>query len=77
MVGNTKQVDIIRDVGNLGRFASKACFKVLTPAAFARFAASMFAIPLKTEMTPNAIFTEHEVYGMLTVGTRHSDLRIR
>ena len=41
------QVDIIRDVGNLGPV---------------HFVAEMFALPLKTDERPLGIFTDHELY---------------
>ncbi|KAF1991439.1 hypothetical protein K402DRAFT_409649 [Aulographum hederae CBS 113979] len=45
------QVDIIRDVGNL---------------AHVHFAADMFDIPLKTENDPRDLFTEHELYMIMS-----------
>ncbi|KAJ5103401.1 hypothetical protein N7532_003930 [Penicillium argentinense] len=45
------QVDITRDVGNL---------------AHIHFASTLFGLPLKTEENPNGLFTEHEMYMILT-----------
>ncbi|KAJ5577571.1 uncharacterized protein N7459_006535 [Penicillium hispanicum] len=45
------QVDITRDVGN---------------AAHVQFAAALFGLPLKTEENPRGLFTEHEMYMILT-----------
>lgn len=45
-----RQVDIIRDVGNL---------------AHVHFAAEMFSLPLKTQDFPHGIFTEQELYLIL------------
>lgn len=47
-----KQVDIVRDVANLVN---------------ARFAASVFSLPIKTEEQPLGIYTEQELYQVLTV----------
>ena len=47
---NTYQVDIVRDVANLVN---------------AKFAASVFSIPIKTEATPSGIYTEQELYQVL------------
>jgi cytochrome P450 len=46
----TYQVDIVRDVSNLVN---------------ARFAASVFSLPIKTEETPKGIYTEQELYQVL------------
>jgi cytochrome P450 len=46
----TCQVDIVRDVANLVN---------------ARFAASVFSLPIKTEETPRGIYTEQEMYQVL------------
>jgi len=48
----TRQVDIVRDVGNLVN---------------ARFAASVFSLPIKTEESPKGIYTEQELYQVLTI----------
>lgn len=45
------QVDITRDVGNL---------------AHIHFASTVFGLPLKTEENPTGLFTEHELYMILT-----------
>lgn len=47
----TNQIDITRDVGN---------------AAHVHFAAALFGLPLKTEENPRGLFTEHELYMILT-----------
>jgi hypothetical protein len=49
---NAYQVDIVRDVANLVN---------------ARFAASVFSLPIKTEEQPRGIYTEHELYQVLTI----------
>jgi cytochrome P450 len=46
----TYQVDIVRDVANLVN---------------ARFAASVFSLPIKTEETPKGLYTEQEMYQVL------------
>ena len=46
-LAGTRQVDIIRDVGNM---------------AHVRFAAEMFSLPLKTADFPRGIFTEYQLY---------------
>ncbi|PBP23131.1 heme peroxidase [Diplocarpon rosae] len=46
------QVDIVRDVSNLVN---------------ARFAASLFSLPIKTEETPHGIYTEQEMYQVLSL----------
>jgi hypothetical protein len=48
----TRQVDIVRDVANLVN---------------ARFAASLFSLPIKTEESPRGIYTEQELYQVLTI----------
>ena len=48
----SRQVDIVRDVANLVN---------------ARFAASVFSLPIKTEEFPSGIYTEQELYQVLTV----------
>lgn len=48
----TRQVDIVRDVANLVN---------------ARFAASVFSLPIKTEESPRGIYTEQELYQVLTI----------
>ncbi|KAJ5439701.1 Linoleate 10R-lipoxygenase [Penicillium daleae] len=45
------QIDITRDVGNL---------------AHIHFASTLFGLPLKTEQNPRGLFTEHEMYMILT-----------
>ncbi|KAG9234558.1 heme peroxidase [Amylocarpus encephaloides] len=50
--GKTKQVDIIRDVGN---------------SAHVYFAANIFSLPLKSDAHPKGVFTEHELYMILAV----------
>ncbi|OOQ87882.1 Linoleate 10R-lipoxygenase [Penicillium brasilianum] len=45
------QIDITRDVGNL---------------AHVHFASTLFGLPLKTEENPRGLFTEHEMYMILT-----------
>jgi cytochrome P450 len=47
-----KQVDIVRDVANLVN---------------ARFSASLFSLPIKTEETPRGIYTEQELYQVLSI----------
>jgi hypothetical protein len=49
---NVYQVDIVRDVANLVN---------------ARFAASIFSLPIKTEETPRGIYTEQEMYQVLSL----------
>ncbi|KAK2624026.1 hypothetical protein QTJ16_006660 [Diplocarpon rosae] len=46
------QVDIVRDVSNLVN---------------ARFAASLFSLPIKTKETPHGIYTEQEMYQVLSL----------
>lgn len=46
------QVDIVRDVANLVN---------------ARFAASVFSLPIKTEEQPRGIYTEQELYQVLSI----------
>lgn len=48
----TRQVDIVRDVSNLVN---------------ARFAASVFSLPIKTEESPRGIYTEQELYQVLSL----------
>jgi len=50
-LGGVNQVDIIRDVGNL---------------AHVHFCAELFSLPLKTEDNPLGIFTEHELYMIMS-----------
>ncbi|KAF2479065.1 heme peroxidase [Neohortaea acidophila] len=50
-IAGTRQLDIIRDVGNL---------------AHVHFAAEMFSLPLKTADFPHGIFTEQELYLILS-----------
>lgn len=49
---NVYQVDIVRDVSNLVN---------------TRFAASLFSLPIKTEETPNGIYTDQELYQVLSL----------
>lgn len=49
---NVYQVDIVRDVANLVN---------------ARFAASVYSLPIKTEQTPRGIYTEQELYQVLSL----------
>ena len=49
---NVCQVDIVRDVANLVN---------------ARFAASVFSLPIKTEESPSGIYTEQELYQVLSL----------
>ena len=49
---NYRQVDIVRDVSNLVN---------------ARFAASVFSLPIKTEENPRGIYTEQEMYQVLSI----------
>ena len=49
---NAYQVDIVRDVSNLVN---------------ARFAASVFSLPIKTEDSPRGIYTEQEMYQVLAL----------
>ncbi|KAI9681280.1 MAG: hypothetical protein M1817_002563 [Caeruleum heppii] len=51
-LAGTSTVDIVRDVGNIAQ---------------AHFAANIFALPLKTEKNPFGIYTERELYMVLTV----------
>jgi len=51
-IAGKNQVDITRDVGNL---------------AHVHFASNIFSLPLKTDETPHGIFTEHEMYMLMTV----------
>jgi cytochrome P450 len=48
----TYQVDIVRDVANLVN---------------ARFSASVFSLPIKTAESPRGIYTEQELYQVLTI----------
>jgi len=48
----SRQVDIVRDVANLVNV---------------RFAASVFSLPIKTEECPKGIYTEQELYQVLTI----------
>ncbi|KAK7980050.1 Sporulation protein rmd1 [Apiospora arundinis] len=49
---STRQVDIVRDIGTL---------------ANVHFAAQFWALPLKTEERPHALFSEHELRDVLTL----------
>jgi len=49
---NAYQVDIVRDVANLVN---------------ARFAASLFSLPIKSEEHPKGIYTEQELYQVLSI----------
>ncbi|KAI9824597.1 MAG: hypothetical protein M1832_001687 [Thelocarpon impressellum] len=51
-IAGINQVDIVRDVGNVVQ---------------AHFAANIFSLPLKTPENPFGIYTEHELYTVLTV----------
>ncbi|PLN78616.1 peroxidase [Aspergillus taichungensis] len=51
-LGSIKQVDIIRDVGNL---------------APVHFASKLFSLPLKTGDNSRGVFTEHEMYKIMAV----------
>ncbi|KAL1837455.1 hypothetical protein VTK73DRAFT_4693 [Phialemonium thermophilum] len=48
----SRQVDIVRDVGNL---------------AHVHFAARVLGLPLKTARTPRGVYTEHELYAVLAI----------
>jgi hypothetical protein len=48
----TRRVDIVRDVANIVN---------------TRFAASVFSLPVKTEESPHGVYTEEELYGVLTL----------
>ncbi|KAJ5728443.1 hypothetical protein N7493_004773 [Penicillium malachiteum] len=50
-IAKINQIDITRDVGN---------------AAHVYFASALFGLPLKTEENPAGLFTEHEMYMILT-----------
>ncbi|KAL4896758.1 heme peroxidase [Aspergillus ambiguus] len=50
-LGKVYQVDLTRDIGNI---------------AHVRFASDMFSLPLKTEKNPRGIFTEHEMYSLMS-----------
>ncbi|CAG8008328.1 unnamed protein product [Penicillium salamii] len=50
-LGKINQVDITRDIGNL---------------AHVHFASTIFGLPLKTEQNPQGLFTEHEMYMILS-----------
>ncbi|KAJ5551085.1 Cytochrome P450 [Penicillium sp. DV-2018c] len=50
-LGKINQIDITRDVGNL---------------AHVYFASTIFGLPLKTEQNPQGLFTEHEMYMILS-----------
>lgn len=49
---NSRSVDIVRDVANLVN---------------ARFAASVFSLPIKTAESPRGIYTEQELYQVLAI----------
>ncbi|KAI9838713.1 MAG: hypothetical protein M1838_004543 [Thelocarpon superellum] len=51
-IAGVNQVDIVRDVGNIAQ---------------AHFSANIFSLPLKTEENPFGIYTEQELYLVLTV----------
>lgn len=51
-MGNAYQVDVVRDVAAL---------------ANAHFSASLFSLPLKTEEHPHGIYTEQELYQVLSI----------
>jgi hypothetical protein len=51
-IGNANQVDIVRDVAAL---------------ANTHFSASLFSLPLKTEENPHGIYTEQELYQVLSI----------
>lgn len=50
-LAKVNQIDITRDVGNL---------------AHIHFASTLFGLPLKTKANPDGLFTEHEMYMILT-----------
>ncbi|KAJ2894179.1 uncharacterized protein MKZ38_007881 [Zalerion maritima] len=52
VIAGQRQVDIIRDVGNI---------------AHVHFAARVFNLPLKTKHNPKGIYSEHEMYMVLAV----------
>jgi hypothetical protein len=51
-IGNANQVDIVRDVAAL---------------ANTHFSASLFSLPLKTKENPHGIYTEQELYQVLSI----------
>lgn len=51
-IGNANQVDIVRDIAAL---------------AGTHFSASLFSLPLKTEENPHGIYTEQELYQVLSI----------
>lgn len=51
-MGDSNQVDIVRDVAAL---------------ANTHFSASLFSLPLKTDENPNGIYTEQELYQVLSI----------
>jgi hypothetical protein len=51
-MGNAYQVDVVRDVAAL---------------ANTHFSASLFSLPLKTEKCPHGIYTEQELYQVLSI----------
>jgi hypothetical protein len=51
-IGNANQVDIVRDVAAL---------------ANTHFSASLFSLPLKTDENPHGIYTEQELYQVLSI----------
>ncbi|KAF3104418.1 hypothetical protein TWF569_000135 [Orbilia oligospora] len=51
-IGNTQMVDAVRDVINI---------------AHTHFAANLFCLPLKTEDNPRGVYTEQELYTILSV----------
>lgn len=69
ITGETKQVDIIRDVGNSGQyehsFTAESFINIM--AAHVHFASNIFSLPLKSEAHPKGVYTEHELYGILAV----------
>ncbi|KAI9860958.1 MAG: hypothetical protein M1813_005637 [Trichoglossum hirsutum] len=51
-LAGVNQIDVVRDIGNV------------TPV---HFAANVFSLPLKTDINPHGVYTEHELYMVLTI----------
>jgi linoleate 10R-lipoxygenase len=68
---NSKQVDIIRDVGNSGKQSIQGIVRSSNLIAHVYFAANVFSLPLKSDAHPKGVFTEHELYGILAVEVFH------
>ncbi|ROV91089.1 hypothetical protein VPNG_09932 [Cytospora leucostoma] len=72
VLGGSTHVDIIRDVGNLVNVSTEhrppvGCISPLTLRCQVHFISRLFNIPLKTASNPTGMYTEEELYSVLTL----------